>query len=116
LAGAKRRARVIDGLVREIMLLASYFKHRSFEEEQEHRIVILLEYGPKSDIKFREGRSSLIPYIELPAPRALIKRVVIGPNANKPMAKRALEAYLEIVYETRIGCPGIKFAKTPYRP
>jgi len=114
----KSKAAVIHGLVREIVLLASYFKHCSFEEEQEHRLVFLLEYGPKSDIKFRAGDSSLVPYIEIPAPRALIKRVVIGPNVNKALAKRALDAYLEIIYETRRRSrrPTIEFAKTPYRP
>jgi len=113
----KKKKLVVDYLTKEIMLLASYFKHPSFAEEKEHRIVILLEYAPDNDLKFREGRFSLIPYIELPAPRRAINEFYIGPTAHKHLANRALQAFLEKCY----GVPivfidmGIEYSKTPYR-
>lgn len=109
---------LLEDLTSEIMLLASYFKHQSFEEEKEHRIVILLEYAPDNDLKFREGHFSLIPYIELQAPRKHIKKICIGPTANKELAKRALETFWEKCFgmPSFIGYLVIEFSKTPYRP
>lgn len=109
---------VIQQFTNEIMFLASYFKHPSFTEEKEHRIVILLEYATDNDLKFREGRFSLIPYIELPAPKRTIKKILIGPTAQKQLAKRALEAFLEksLGVPAFIGRVNVEFSKTPYRP
>jgi len=109
----KGKTSAIDDIARQIVALSSYFKHPSFEEEREHRIVIATD----SDIKFREGRTSLIPYIELPAPRALIDKIIVGPNADQALAKRALEACLEKGFglDTFFGNPKIETSVTPYR-
>jgi Protein of unknown function (DUF2971) len=108
---------LLEELTREVMLLASYFKDPTFEEEKEHRIVILLEYATDNDLKFREGRYSLIPYLELKALRKAVKKVIIGPTADKNLAKRALE----LLWEKCYGMPSIlvgmdiEFSKTPFR-
>lgn len=112
----KEKEKKIAQLAVEIMLLASYFKHPSFSEEKEKRIVVVLHFAPHSSLQFRKGRFSLIPYISLPAPRLCIKSVCIGPTANKELAKRALEMFLETVYEDPFGGPTSVFSKTPYRP
>jgi DUF2971 family protein len=109
------RKLVIENLVLEITLLASYFKHPSFKEEQEHRIVVV-EPASGESIKFREGRSSLIPYIEIPAPRKLIRKIIVGPNANRTLAKRALETFLSNNFDAWILDVDVEHAKTPYRP
>ena len=117
--GEKEKKGLLDELEKKLMLLASYFKHPSFEEEKEHRIVVLLTYAPDSDLRFREGRFSLIPYIELPAPRKTIRKICIGPTAHKELAKRALETFLDKCYgvpTTLIGELEITFSGTPYRP
>jgi hypothetical protein len=110
----KAKTAAIDEIAKEIVLLASYFKHPSFKEEREHRIVVASD----SDIQFREARASLIPYIELPAPRELIRKIVVGPNADQALAKRALEAFLEkgCNLDVFFGSPEIDISKTPYRP
>jgi hypothetical protein len=114
----KLKESIIDDLTRQIILLASYFKHPSFKEEKEHRIVIVLEYAPDNDLKFREGPFSLIPYIELPVPRSFITKFCIGPTSNRSLAKRALETF----FETQYGYPtfvtdfNIEFSETSYRP
>lgn len=119
LSAKEERDHVIDAFAKQVMLFASYFKHPSFQEEQEHRIVILREYGePYEDLKFRVGRSSLIPYLELPAPHELIREICIGPNADKQLAKRALEALLEKSFRVPyfMGDVRVSFSETPYRP
>jgi len=114
----KERKNIIEKLSTEIMLLASYFKHPSFSEEKEHRIVVILDYAPDHDLKFREGKFSIIPYLELTAPRKCIDTICIGPTSNKTLSRRALETFLD----TKFGLPvifgdlEILYSKTPYRP
>ena len=114
----KSRKEVIEQLAKEIMLLASYFKHPSFSEEKEKRIVIILDYAPDSDLKFRSGRFSIIPYIELPAPKETIKEKIIGPTSSKKLSRKALDLSLEKThgYPTFISRINITYSKTPYRP
>jgi len=104
-------------LTKEIILLASYFKDPSFAEEKEHRIVLLSEYAPDENLKFREGHFSLIRYIELHAPRATIKRICIGSTAHKALAERALRAFIEkeYGYPSFIRDLDIEISRTPYR-
>ncbi len=114
----KQRLKTIDEFADEVMLLASHFKHPSFSEEKEKRIVVFSEHVPDGDHKFREGRFSIIPYIELPAPRELIKKIVIGPTSNKNLSKRAVEMFLEKAFgfpPSLFGDLDVEFSKTPYR-
>jgi hypothetical protein len=113
LTDKKLRTAALDEIAKEIVLLASYFKHPSFEEEREHRIVVAVDTG----VKFREGRTSVIPYIELNAPRKLIRKIVVGPNADQALAKRALEAFLDKGCDLDPIFSGleIEVSKTPYR-
>ena len=114
----KERKIIIEELSAKIMLLASYFKHTSFSEEKEHRIIIILDYAPDNDLKFREGRFSLIPYLELPSPKSCIDKICIGPTSNKNLSKRALEAFLDNKYELPVVMSNLEIlhSKTPYRP
>jgi hypothetical protein len=114
----KEKKNVIEQLSKEIMLLASYFKHSSFSEEREYRIVVILEYAPDNDLKFREGKFSIIPYLELGANRKHIKNICIGPTSNKNLSRRALETFLDKHYELPVffGDMEITHSKTPYRP
>ena len=113
----KSRKAVIEQLAKEIMLLASYFKHPSFSEEKEKRIVIILDYAPDSDLKFRCGRFSIIPYIELTAPKESIKEIIIGPTSSKKLSRKALDLFLEKThgYPAFISRIDIAYSTTPYR-
>lgn len=115
----KEKNDLFTNLADELMLLASFFKHPSFEEEQEHRIVVILPFATDEDLQFREGRFSLIPYIKLSAPRKTIKKICIGPTVHKELAKRALETFLEKSFGfpvTTFDDLEITFSSTPYRP
>jgi hypothetical protein len=118
LTESKEQRGVIAAFGREVVIFAAYFKHLSFMEEQEHRMVVLGEYGDWSEkLSFRAGNSSLIPYVELPAPRRLIKEICIGPNSNKALAKRALEAFLEKSFKVPafLNDVAVTLSSTPYR-
>ena len=112
------KAMAIDDLIEYIRFLASYFKHPSFAEERESRIVVALKSLSGGDVKFRIGKFSLIPYIEIPTPHKTVKSLVIGPTLNRNLAKRALQMYIE----ERFGLPyfmgevEMTFSDTPYRP
>lgn len=114
---AKSRREITERIATEIRLLAAHFKDTSFSEEQERRIVVVYEYFGANQLKFRAGRSSIIPYLELPAPRAAVKKIIVGPNRNQSLATRALEAFLETRYEQPIfvGGPEVVKSEIPYR-
>jgi len=112
----KARKDLMDDLGKQVMLLASYFKHPSFSEEKEQRIVVILDSWLDNDVKFREGRFSLIPYIELPVSKTCIQKICIGPTSNKELSKKSLEMFLEKSYEISFAVFEVAFSKTPYRP
>jgi len=114
----KGRIKIIEKLSTEIMLLASYFKHPSFSEEKEHRIVIVLDYAPDNDLQFREGKFSIIPYLELPSPKECIDKICIGPTSNKQLSRRSLETFLDTTFQLPVIFSELKimYSKTPYRP
>jgi hypothetical protein len=109
---------VIENLVEEIVLTASYFKHSSFSEEKEHRIIVMEGYKVHENIMFREGRSSLIPYVQIPAPRSSINKIRIGPTENKELSERAMKTFLSNQFGEPLLFNGVKIehSKTPYRP
>lgn len=113
----KPQNEVLGELATEVMLLASYYKHPSFSEEKERRIVVNLNFSLNSNLKFREGQFSLVPYIELEAPRGCLKKICIGPTANKRLSKRSVEMFLEKTYgyPTSFGDLVVVYSETPYR-
>lgn len=107
---------ILTDLLLEIQLFASYFKHPSFSEEKEKRLIVISNYDVASDIMFREGRFSLIPYIELPISRRSINRICIGPTMNKELSKRALDPFLNKNYAHPCKPPEVIYSEIPYRP
>lgn len=109
---------VVEELAKEVMLLASYYKHSSFSEEKERRIVVNLDFSLNSSLKFREGAFALVPYIELDAPRDHLKKICIGPTGNKRLSKRSVEMFLEKTYgysPSVFGDLDVVYSETPYR-
>jgi hypothetical protein len=111
--------------IMEYVKVAALAKHIAFREENEWRIVIVVEEGPRSKrIKFRQGKSMVVPYMEfswkdsgLPNP---IRRVVVGPTPNNGEAVKAVEMRLERdgISLRSEDCPdGVEIvpSKIPYR-
>ncbi len=84
----------------DLLQILSIIKHSAFEEEREWRIVS--PYFPKytvPQIKFREGASMLMPYIEIDlsadgGDHELFDEVVLGPSQHANLSMSALSSYL----------------------
>lgn len=117
LTDPKKREQAVQNLTFEIEQLASYFKHPSFAEEKEHRLVIRMAWDIEEHAKFRAGPMSIIPYIEVPAPKALIKEIGIGPTRDQSLAKRGLAALIDFKFGPLASFGDVKISesKIPYR-
>lgn len=111
----KKKEKIVDDLASEIALLASHFKHSSFSEENEWRIIVILGYASDEDLKFREGKSSLIPYLELPINWSSIKSIKIGPASDKKLAMKAARLFIEKKHGDPFTMPDITHSQIPYR-
>ena len=83
-----------------LALMSSRYKHESFREEKEWRVLMMKPHKPMPHQRFRVGKSSLIPYIEVELNRDLnhallpdyfIREVCICPTLDKNLAKDAVE-------------------------
>lgn len=113
----KSRQDVITSLSRELVMLASHFKHPAFAEEREHRLVVQLDFDSSEKTKFRTGPMSIIPYVEIPAPKKLIKNIRIGPTRDQKLATRGLTALVEAKFDIPIFLTSLSIdeSKIPYR-
>lgn len=81
-------------------MLLPLLKHDGFSSEQENRLVRLRakddQFEHCSDICFRPGQSSIIPYLATPLPPTDlgIRRVVVGPCPDPVWAVHAVEMLL----------------------
>lgn len=110
-------SKMLDSLTPELLILASHFKHSSFAEEAEHRIVVELN-GNEGLTNFRDGKYSITPYIELPVEKRHIKSICIGPTSRPELANSGLTAFLEKEYAVPsfLLDVNITHSQTPYRP
>lgn len=115
-----------DALMGSLPEVATLLKHPTFREEKEWRIIyrsmdlsiINKLRSPLSDdeVEFREGKSTLIPYIKIPLATTdnpvRITKVFVSPGPQQKLAKAACQAYLE-----RNGSAAaiVKKSKIPYR-
>ncbi|MCB0713824.1 MAG: DUF2971 domain-containing protein [Ignavibacteriae bacterium] len=72
--------------------LAAVMKNPVFDEEDEWRMVsdapLLRGSSPNSAIhprKYREGKSMLIPYVEVKMDRKVVKKIIVGPGPHKEL-------------------------------
>jgi|WetSurMetagenome_2_1015567.scaffolds.fasta_scaffold202366_1 hypothetical protein len=83
----------------DIAISVVFMKHPAFRAEREWRIAKI--FGPGSTtVSFRPGKSSLIPYIEIPLPivnesgPSLIRRIIVGPSPEIESAVAAVKMLL----------------------
>lgn len=89
----------IMSILNELMALTAFMKHPSFEQENEWRLARFL-FGGYGGVRFREGTSSLIPYVCIPLPlmdsgRGLIRRIVVGPSPRLADAVGAVKMLIQ---------------------
>jgi Protein of unknown function (DUF2971) len=78
---------------------APILKHKSFEEEQEWRIISRPLSCTFDGFAFRAGTSMLIPFFKIPlstdADPLTIEEVIVGPTPNSRQSRRSLQSLLE---------------------
>jgi hypothetical protein len=101
----------------EFIQLAPFLKHPKFAEEREWRIMASLKTKyVRSQIKFRQGNTMIVPYIEIPLPmeaeRLIIDEVFIGPTNEKELSMASVELLLK---SRNVNCSKVNCSTIPYR-
>ncbi|WP_210396224.1 DUF2971 domain-containing protein [Motiliproteus sediminis] len=102
----------------DLLHTAALLKHPAFAEEAEWRLVTsIAAEGSHPGLKFREGRSMLVPYVELqlagPGQPLPLDQVYLGPTPHAALSMQSLGLYLQ---RRGIEPPaGILYCKIPYR-
>lgn len=103
----------------DLLRIAAVLKHPSFQEEEEWRVVspVLTDFA-QAPIRFREGTSMLVPYLEFPltaAPDAslALEHLFLGPSPNINISMNSLELYL--AQNGSRPRSGISYCQIPYR-
>lgn len=66
-------------------------------------------------IRFREGLSMLIPFLEVPMPGGKempIREIIIGPTPHKELSRNSLVQFLK---SKSLGDVEVKFSEIPFR-
>ena len=102
--------------------LAPSFKHSSFKEEREWRLVVMQPSEFRQSERFRPSDTMLIPYLEhsLLFRRVLqVDKIVVGPTSHPYAAGHAIERFLHSwLREERpfqIQCKAVQLSRVPYR-
>jgi len=104
----------LEGFRGDVLQILAIIKHQAFSEEKEWRLVSA--YHPKytvPSIKFRQGASMLVPYIELPLGdvRPYFETVVLGPSPHQNLSFSALSMLLS----NKNLCTTTENSSLPYR-
>lgn len=111
--------RVFEVIESDLLRIAAILKHPSFKEEEEWRVISpVITDHQQSAVKFREGTSMLVPYLEFNLqctytdPLSL-DHIFLGPTMNINQSMNSLTMYL-----SRNGIQlqrGIDYCDIPYR-
>lgn len=61
----ERKERLLQDFEREFLKFAAKVKHPGFQEEDEWRLILMLDESSNKKVLYRAGKSMLIPYIEI---------------------------------------------------
>jgi hypothetical protein len=99
-----------------ILRISALIKSRTFEEEGEWRLVSSIHTNyVRAPIKYREGATMLIPYIDLPMrwgeDQIDIERVYIGPSPTPNLSLNSVSKYLS----RHVRCFEVATSMSPFR-
>lgn len=101
-------------LIAKIGDIAPFFKNKSFAEEAEWRLASY--FVSSGHVKFREGRTLIIPYWEIDIMdqdgKIAVDSITIGPSPNQKESTLSLEILLE---KEGIKADKINISEIPYR-
>ena len=93
---SKFNSEVSATLLSNIVYISSFIKHISFSDELETRII---HYGKCNVMKYRNGKSMILPYMELPITNENddlpISKIIIGPTPNQELSKMSVQHLVE---------------------
>ncbi len=92
---SRERHEIASEVIPKILAYAPFIKHPSFSEESEWRVVIIDRFGSK----FRQGKSFIVPYLEIPLSGedpVRIEKAIVGPTPHKDLAKQSCSKFLGI--------------------
>lgn len=100
--------------------IAYSWKHHSFCEEDEYRLVFnrvekILSILDKRHVKFKEGKTFLVPYIEIPydfKKKKIIEEVIVGPCPHPIEAAGSVQQFLDLNIDNVVK---VVDSKIPYR-
>jgi len=96
LASAERNdSSFLVNLARRAVRFSPRLKHRKFEDEREWRLIAWRSYWSNRELQFRQGRSTVVPYISIPIAKRAIVEVVVGPTPLQEAACHAVETLLK---------------------
>jgi hypothetical protein len=90
-----------------VFLLSPFIKHSAFKEECEWRKVVSKDFRPMPGQKFRMGKSTLIPFVEImldvrregaecvPREKYFINEVIVGPTPTPDLTLEALRSLFD---------------------
>jgi len=102
----------------EMISECSLYKHPTFWEEDEVRLVVFFVSGASDSqkIRFRDGQLGRTPFIEIPIPLrenpSPLKKITVGPSPNREQAAARLRIHLQ-----KLGVHDVEVvpSKIPYR-
>jgi len=105
----------INHFFKMLLTIIPMLKHSSFHEEREWRIVNFIKIKT-SQIKFREGKFAIVPYIEFKLAnkheKINISKIIVGPN---PHIQLSLKSVKPILSAQNVNCALVKPSGIPYR-
>lgn len=103
----------VEHILGTILILSPTLKDESFSKEKEYRIVY--QCHSEKNIKYREGKSMIIPYIEFHLDddnKLPISKIWIGPTPHKELSKLSIESLLKTNGYEKVT---VETSKIPYR-
>lgn len=101
----------------EIVSLFFFFKAEAFHHEKEYRLLIGLNKKNLDKIKFRKGKSTLIPYLEINVEYSIFTGIRLGPTTSRQHSKSSIKMLIKrtINEGKNLQLFEPKYSKIPYR-
>ncbi len=98
-----------------LLTIIPMLKHHTFREEREWRIVNFIKIKT-SQIKFREGKFAIVPYVEFKLAnkreKLNISKIIVG---HSPHMELSLKSVKLILSAQNVNCVTVKPSRIPYR-
>lgn len=97
----------------EVLRLLAQIKNPGFREEREWRLLNISD--DRTDVRFREGYSALIPYKTHSFPPEALVSITIGPGGNRPLRERSVHQMVERFHPDRKWDITVNASRVPLR-